>query len=53
MCIRDSFGITLGHHNVTVEQKTYLDLLSRGILWTCGKLGDDGKPKKGYAALTK
>ena len=48
-----TFGITLGHHNVTVEQKAYLDLLSRGILWTCGKLGDDGKPKKGYEALAK
>jgi len=48
-----TFGITLGHHNVTVEQKTYLDLLSRGILWTCDKLGDDGKPKKGYEALAK
>ncbi len=48
-----TFGTTIGHYNVTMEQKTYLDLLTRGILWTCDKLGDDGKPKKGYAAAAK
>ena len=48
-----TFGTTIGHYNVTMEQKTYLDLLTRGILWTCNKLDDDGKPKKGYAATTK
>ena len=48
-----TFGITLGHHNVTMEQKPYLDLLARGILWTCDKLGEDGKPKKGYAPAAK
>ena len=48
-----TFGTTIGHYNVTMEQKTYLDLLTRGILWTCDKLDDEGKPKKGYAATAK
>ena len=34
------FGTTLGHHNETVEHPAFLDLLTRGTLWACGKLDD-------------
>jgi type 1 glutamine amidotransferase len=43
------FGTTLGHHNETMNTDIWLDLVSRGALWTVGKLGDDGKPLPGYA----
>ena len=42
------FGTTLGHANKTVSTDTYLDLVTRGLLWACGKLDDDGKPAAGY-----
>lgn len=43
------FGTTIGHHTATVEQPEYLDLVTRGLLWACGKLEEDGRPAKGYA----
>jgi type 1 glutamine amidotransferase len=43
------FSTTLAHNNETVGDDRYLDLVTRGILWSCGKLGDDGKPAAGYA----
>jgi type 1 glutamine amidotransferase len=42
------FGTTIGHSNKTVSDPVYLDLVTRGLLWACGKLDDDGKPKPGY-----
>ena len=42
------FGTTLGHLNETMQTKEYLDLVTRGLLWACNKLDDDGKPKAGY-----
>ncbi len=42
------FSTTLGHNNDTVADARYLDLVTRGLLWTCGKLGDDGKAAAGY-----
>src|SRR5258708_19689379 len=42
------FGTTLGHDMKTAAQADYHHLLANGILWVCGKLGDDGKPAKGY-----
>ena len=48
-----TFGTTIGHYNVTMEHKIYLDLVTRGLLWSCNKLGDDGKPAKGYGAPGK
>jgi uncharacterized protein len=42
------FGTTLGHNNSTMESEVYLDLVTRGLLWACGKLGEDGKPLAGY-----
>jgi len=44
------FATTLGHGNDTMKDAVYLDLVSRGLLWACDKLGDDGKPRAGYAA---
>ena len=42
------FSTTLGHNNDTVADARYLDLVTRGLLWACGKLGDDGKAVAGY-----
>jgi type 1 glutamine amidotransferase len=32
------FGTTLGHNNATVEDPRYLDLVTRGLLWSVDKL---------------
>jgi type 1 glutamine amidotransferase len=42
------FSTTIGHNNATVEDPRYLDLVTRGVLWSAGKLADDGLPAKGY-----
>jgi type 1 glutamine amidotransferase len=42
------FSTTLGHNNATVGDPRYLDLVARGLLWSCGKLDPDGKPLAGY-----
>src|SRR5678815_5788829 len=34
------FATTLGHANTTVAHPTYLDLITRGLLWACGRLDD-------------
>ncbi len=34
------FATTLGHHNETVADARYLDLVARGLLWSVGKLDD-------------
>lgn len=47
------FGTTLGHYNHTLEEPWCLDLLARGLLWACGRLGDDGKPLPGYGPVAK
>jgi len=36
------FGTTLGHHNITMKNKVYLDLVTRGLLWAAGRLGSEG-----------
>jgi hypothetical protein len=38
---------------VTMQKDAYLDLLTRGILWACDKLDENGKPKRGYGANGK
>ena len=43
------FSTTIGHNNETVEDPRYLDLVVRGLLWACDKLGEDGKPLPGDA----
>ena len=47
------FTTTLGHHNVTMRDPVYLDLVTRGILWVTGKLGADGAPVRGFAPVEK
>ncbi len=47
------FGTTLGHGNATMQDPVYLDLVTRGLLWTCDKLDANGQPKPGYAAPAK
>jgi len=42
------FATTLGHENATMESDVYLDLITRGLLWACEKLDDNGKPSAGY-----
>ncbi|HEY6169056.1 MAG TPA: ThuA domain-containing protein [Verrucomicrobiae bacterium] len=42
------FSTTIGHNNATVEDARYLDLVTHGVLWACGKLDDNGKIKPGY-----
>ena len=42
------FGTTIGHHNETMMDPVYLDLVTRGLLWSTGNLRKNGKPKKGY-----
>jgi len=42
------FGTTLVHNNKTMADSVYLDLFTRGLLWSCDKLGEDGKPRSGF-----
>jgi len=35
------FSTTIGHNNATVGDARYLDLVTRGLLWSCGKLEKD------------
>ena len=42
------FGTTLGHNNETMLSKVWLDLVSRGLLWTLGKLEPNGQPAAGW-----
>lgn len=44
------FSTTVGHHNETMMEPLYLDLVARGLLWSCDQLQDDGTPKEGYSA---
>lgn len=45
------FSTTIGHNNETVADARYLDLVTRGVLWACGKLQDSGKPADGYGPV--
>ena len=42
------FSTTLGHNNDTVGDDRYLELVTRGILWSTGHLSHAGKPASGY-----
>lgn len=42
------FGTSLGHHNETMNNNVWLDVVARGLLWTVDRLQPDGKPMKGY-----
>ncbi len=47
------FSTTIGHNNETVSDPRYLDLVTRGVLWACGKLEDSGQPTEGYGPAQK
>ncbi len=47
------FSTTIGHNNDTVSDARYLDMVARAVLWTAGKLGDNGKPLPGYEGKQK
>jgi len=47
-----AFVTTFGLKNETMRDAKYLDLMTRGLLWACGKLNDDGTPKAGYGPAT-
>ncbi|MDG1071656.1 MAG: ThuA domain-containing protein [Akkermansiaceae bacterium] len=36
-----SFSTTIGHNSYTVEDPRYLDLVTRGLLWSAGKLNKE------------
>jgi hypothetical protein len=42
------FSTTIGHNNDTVADARYLDLVTRGLLWACGKLDESGAVATGY-----
>jgi type 1 glutamine amidotransferase len=42
------FATTMGHSNRTMSDPVYLDLVTRGLLWTVGKLAADGTAVTGY-----
>ncbi len=44
------FVTSLGHNTEIIANPVYLDLVTRGLLWTAGKLQNDGTPAAGYAA---
>lgn len=47
------FSTSLGHNNETVADPRYLDLVTRGLLWACGKLNADGTPAEGFGPAKK
>ena len=46
------FATTMGHNNRTMSDSVYLGLVTRGLLWTVGKLAADGTPIAGYGPRT-
>ena len=44
------FVTSLGHNTEMIATPLYLDIVTRGLLWTVGRLQDDGRPAPGYAA---
>jgi len=42
------FSTSLGHNNETVADDRYMDLVTRGLLWATGNLGEDGEPNAVY-----
>ena len=42
------FVTPMGHNLYTMSDPAYLDLVTRGLLWTLGKLQPDGTPAPGY-----
>jgi uncharacterized protein len=47
------FGTSMAHNNSTMNDPVYLDVVTRGLLWACGKLDDKGQPLPGYGPPAK
>jgi putative heme-binding domain-containing protein len=48
-----SFSTTIGHNTATVEDPRYLEMVARGLLWSCDKLNADYlKPFTGQNKVT-
>ncbi len=48
-----TFSTTIGHNTATVADPRYLDMVTRGLLWSCNKLNDEHlKPYKGPNKIT-
>ncbi|WCJ58785.1 ThuA domain-containing protein [Fontisphaera persica] len=45
------FGTTLAHNNYTFADPVFLDMFTRGLLWACDKLDDQGRPRPGYGPV--
>ncbi len=43
------FVTSLGHNTAMIANPRYLELVTRGLLWTVGALQDDGTPAPAYA----
>jgi type 1 glutamine amidotransferase len=44
------FVTSLGHNTEMIADPVYLGLVTRGLLWTVGRLQNDGTPAPGYQA---
>lgn len=42
------FGTTLTHHNHHMADPVYLDMITRGFLWSCDQLDSEGNPRGPY-----
>ena len=42
------FVTSLGHNTEMIANPIYLDVIAKGLLWTVGRLQDDGTPAPGY-----
>lgn len=42
------FVTSLGHNTKMIADPVYLDVVAKGLLWTVGRLQDDGTPAPGY-----
>lgn len=42
------FGTTLGHFNEEMDNEVFLGMITRGLLWSCNRLDESGKPMSGY-----
>jgi type 1 glutamine amidotransferase len=47
------FVTSLGHNTEMIANPLYLDIVSRGVLWTARLLQDDGTPAPGYAGTVR
>ncbi len=47
------FGSTIAHNTDTMRDPVYLNLVTRGLLWSTNKLDAEGNPAQGYGAGLK